>query len=173
MKLIYFIFLSYTLCLNSSFRRGFIFLPTLFKFLQNLEVQNLNEFDSNKLLEKYGKPLFHWATPSRLRFRASAWPNCWVSHSWAGSPLPIQGRAHPRRLVAVAAIDSSGRLREAVSKGVGEHHGEVGPDLRCQGGEGLIGVRLSVVMRFGRRGMLVRGSFGGCGGRLGARGGAW
>jgi hypothetical protein len=135
MKLIYYIFLSYTLCLNSSFWRGFIFLPTLFEFLQNLEVQNLNEFDSNKSLGKYGKPVFHWATSSRLRFRASAWPNCWASHSWAGSPLPIQGRARTRQLVVVvaAAIDSSGRRWEVVSKGVGEHHGEVGPLFEVPG----------------------------------------
>jgi hypothetical protein len=39
-----------------------------------------------------------------------------------------------------------------------------GPDLRC--GEGLTGVGLSVVARFGHRGMSVRESSGGCGGRL-------
>jgi hypothetical protein len=39
--------------------------------------------------------------------------------------------------------------------------------------EGLTGVGLSLAACFGRRGMPVRGSSGGCGGRLGVRGGAW
>jgi hypothetical protein len=45
--------------------------------------------------------------------------------------------------------------------------------LRCREGQGLTRVGLSVVACFGRKRMSVRGSFGGCGGRLGVRGGAW
>jgi hypothetical protein len=73
--------------------------------------------------------------------------------------------------VAAAIVDSGGQLREAVSKGVGEHYDEVGADLRCRGGEGLTGVGLSMAARFGHRGMPVRGSSGGCGGWLRVRGG--
>jgi hypothetical protein len=43
-----------------------------------------------------------------------------------------------------------------VSKGVGEHHDEVGPDSMCRGGEGLTGVALPIAVRFGGGGSPVR-----------------
>jgi hypothetical protein len=48
-----------------------------------------------------------------------------------------------------------------------------GTRFEVRGEEGLTGVGLSVAARFGHRGMPVRESSGGCGGRLEVREGAW
>jgi hypothetical protein len=63
--------------------------------------------------------------------------------------------------------------RARVGEEVLEGLRSVGTRFEVRGGEGLTKFGLSVAARFGRKGMPVRESSGGCGGRLEIRGGAW
>jgi hypothetical protein len=63
--------------------------------------------------------------------------------------------------------------RARVGEEVLEGLRSVGTRFEVRGGEGLTKFGLSVAARFGRRGIPVTESSGGCGGRLEVRGGAW
>jgi hypothetical protein len=68
----------------------------------------------------------------------------------------------------------SGELAARTGRGGGARgFRSVGTRFEVRGGEGLTKFGLSVAARFGRRGMPVRESSGGCGGRLEVRVGAW